>query len=264
MNSTSLNAWLETLQAVAPPQGALLVGAGPGTSPLVRWLLQALPGHVCLVEADPNRFRSLQRNLPARAGWSLCCETVAPSAAPVPFHHLSNPAENGLLPLQALQKLWPNLRAADSDEPRPGTTLATLLAGSANATNWLLIDCLPAAPLLQGAGPALGSLDVVAVRVVLDESAAIPSAQHATADTLLKQAGFRCVHREPERHPALALALYLRDIRAAQSSKQQHIEQLEAELLELKFRARQQSEELAKAENQISIIQELLVPANPS
>ncbi len=97
MSPPPLNSWLDTLRAVAPMQGALLVGAGTGAGPLVQWLLHAPPAPAWLVEADKSQFECLQRNLPARPGWSARCEIVTPDSQPVHFHRSSIPAEGSLL-----------------------------------------------------------------------------------------------------------------------------------------------------------------------
>lgn len=256
-----MDTWLDTLRAVAPVQGTILIGAGAGNGPLVQWLLQAPPAPAWLIEADESLFEILRRNLPARDGWSTRREVVAPVSEPVRFHRSNIPTEGSLIPATDLRTVWPNLQAPgpESDPgPQPGITLASLISEAPGPANWLLLDCLPAATLLQSAGTALTRLDVILARVVTPPTFVVPGARHNTVDALLQEAGFRCVHLAGERHPSLALALYVRDIRAALAASRSRIEQQEAEIHDFEHRAGLYREELGKAEEQIALIKDLM------
>ncbi|MEO7100503.1 MAG: hypothetical protein ABI162_14165 [Luteolibacter sp.] len=260
MSPPPLNTWLDTLRAAAPVQGTILIGAGAGYGPLVQWLLQSPAAPTWLIEADESLFEILRRNLPARDGWSARHEVVAPVSEPVRFHQSNIPTEGSLIPASDLRALWPNLQAADPDnaaDPQPGITLASLISAAPGPANWLMLDCLPAAALLQSAGAALARLDVILARVVTSGTFAVPAARHNTVDALLQEAGFRCVHLSGERHPSLALALYVRDHRAALAASRSRVEQQDAEIHDLKHRVGLQREELGKAEEQISLIKDL-------
>lgn len=204
-------AWLDVLRATLPPTGVLLVGAGAGKGPWVQWLQSrgvascTVPVH--LVEGDEQRYRHLQG---VSAGCTPWRDVVAASAGGVTFHHASNPAESGLLPVQSLQKLWPNLGAVREAAINDATTLDALHAEAGGQVNWLMLDCLPAAALLQGGARLLPQLDLVLIRVASD----LPSdllADRQAAEHLLHSAGLRCIHSQDERHPNLAHALYVRD-----------------------------------------------------
>lgn len=261
MSSPSLNNWLETLRILIPIEGVILVGTGVGTGSLVQWLQQSPPARACLIEGDPSIYQHLERNLPTIPGWTLRCSTVIPNAEPASIHRFSVQTENSLLSVDELRTLWPNLQAVDANDTGDisnGTTLAELLAHATSSANWLILDCLPAAPLLQGAGTAISGLDIILARVVIDETLGVSSAHHGTLNTFLQTAGFRCIHLQPERHPAIAIALYVRDIRSSQAEKQQRIQQLETQVEELKLRNNIQATELDGVETQISLIRDLL------
>lgn len=266
MSPSPLNIWLDTLHAVAPMQGTLLVGAGAGTSPVVQWLLHTRPEHACLVEADEARFLHLKRLAAIHPTWDLRHEMVAPSGEPIVFNRMNNPAESGLLALSQLKTLWPSLLPDDtgSKKARTGVTLGTLLTGPASRANWLIIDCLPAASLLDGIGPSLASLDVVLARVVINDNFPTAEALNKTLNLRLNNKGFRCIHLESEPHPAIALALYVRDMRATLAQKQDRIEQLLADIADLTSREKLLADEIEKSKNQISLIQELISPDFPS
>lgn len=112
---------------------------------------------------------------------------------------------------------------------------------------------------------------MILARVVVNETLGSPGVRHSTVNTILQAAGFHCVHLEPERHPALALALYSRNIHTLRTEKQKRIEQLEDELnksqsqiTKLQLQVTLQSEELSKAETQLTHIETLLLSGPPS
>lgn len=223
-----LTDWLDVLQAVLPPCGVLLVGAGAGSGAWIRWLgsrsvaSTSVPVH--LVEGDDHQYRRLQRNLGADNGWTLWRDVVSPGAGPAVFHRASNSAESGLLPVQSLQGLWPNLAAEHELTVEDAATLDGLHAEAGKRINWLFLDCLPAAALLQGGVQLMSQLDVALVRVASGLPRAL-LADGEAADEVLRASGMRRVYSEAERHPALAQVLYVRDtnqrLRASEPAQEQ-------------------------------------------
>lgn len=219
----SMTSWLDVLRAVLPPSGVLLVGAGIGDGPWVQWLQsrgvasEGVPVH--LVEGDEQQYQHLQHSLRAHTGWALRRGVVAASSGRVTFHRASNPAESGLLTPERLQQLWPHL---DTEESifEDAVTLDVLEQEAEGKINWLVLDCLPAASLLQGGAQLLAGLDVVLVRVAHDLPAELAADQQAV-DELLRAVGLRCINVQAERHPAIAHALYTRDAARAQELGEQ-------------------------------------------
>lgn len=164
-----------------------------------------------LVEGDEGQYQHLLRHLPADSGWTPRRDVVTASAEPTTFHHASNPAESGLVAPEHLRALWPNLATDYSTAVEVPVTLDTLLSEAGRDINWLVLDCLPAADLLQGGGELLTGLDVVLVRVAAGPTSEV-DASHEAVDDRLQGAGLICIHTQAERHPALAHALYARDV----------------------------------------------------
>ncbi len=210
-----MTAWLDVLRKVLPARGVLLVGAGAGNGAWVRWLqsrgVASGDVSVFLVEGDEMQYRHLQRSLGAGTGCTPWRDVVAPGAGRTTFHRASNPAESGLLPPQALQQLWPNLGVGDDVTVEDATTLDALRAEVGKTINWLVLDCLPAAALLEGGANLLPQLDVAVVRVATDLPAELQAHQPA-ADELLQAAGLRRIYSQAERHPSLTHVLYVRDM----------------------------------------------------
>ena len=228
----AITPWLQLLSQLMPPTGVLLVGAGAGTGPWVQLLQTLAVPSVTLVEADDTQFEHLQRSVPQRPGWRLRKQVVGPRTETVTYYQASNATESGLLAPDSLRSLWPNLKTTHK-QTRQAIALAELQQDADPAANWLLLDCLPALPILQGAAQQLAGVDVIAVRVLLNASAPEAEADSSAITTITTRAaaadqlqpalqalGFRCLAIETSRHPALGHALFVRDT-AAQASQLQ-------------------------------------------
>lgn len=235
--------WLQLLSQLAPPAGVLLVGAGNGVGPWVQLLqILAVPS-VTLVEADDNQFEHLQRSVPQRDGWRLRKQVVGPRTDTVTYHQASNAAESGLLEPESLRSLWPNLKTTHK-QTRQAITLADLQDDADTPANWLLLDCLPALPILQGAAQQLAAFDVITLRVLLAEDAVPGSAAGADeVQATLQEQGFRCLALEASRHPAVGHALFVRD---TAKQAQQREEQLAKNLAALQAQNISLTQEISK------------------
>ncbi|MCX7131150.1 FkbM family methyltransferase [Aeromonas sp.] len=212
-NVQPISAWLDVLGAVMPPRGVLVVGAGAGNGPWVQWLRDRSIRPVWLVEGDKTQYQHLVRSLLADHEWTLRHDVVAETTDAVVFHHASNPAESGLIAPKRLRSLWPHLELVGVEDIEAAVTLEALFVEAKGDINWLVLDCLPAAALLIGAGQLLAKVDLVVVRVACDEQLESElGAHHGSADPLLLDAGLTCVHLIPQRHPALMYAIYVRDV----------------------------------------------------
>lgn len=206
--------WLEIIRSILPPQEIILVGAGDGRGSWAQWVkesrsaLAGIPIH--LVEGDKTKFLSLQRVFQSDQNTQLRCEVVSPNGGPATFYRVSVSHENSLIPAYKLRKLWPNLTLVDSHHVTAAPTIDSLLNRSAGNTNWLLLDCLPAAGLLLGGAQLLRNLDVALIRVT-DDIRGLEQANEDAVDSIMTRAGLRRVHRHVERHPSLAHVLYVRD-----------------------------------------------------
>ena len=229
----AITPWLQHLSQLMPPTGVLLVGAGAGTGPWVQLLQTLAVPSATLVEADDTQFEHLQRSVPQRDGWRLRKQVVGPRTETVTYYQASNAFESGLLAPDSLRSLWPNLKTTHK-QTRQAIALAELQQDADPPANWLLLDCLPAIPILQGAAHQLAGVDVIAVRVLLNESAPEAEADSSAITTIttsaaaedqlqpaLQALGFRCLAIETSRHPALGHALFVRDT-ATQASQLQH------------------------------------------
>ena len=236
-----MQAWLDMLRVVLPIRCVLVVGAGLGNGPWVQWLKDRRVSTVHLVEGDERQYRHLTGSLLPIDGWTSWRDVIAASTEPVTFYQASNPAESGLVDPETLHQFWPHLETERSITTDSATTLDSLGAETGLAVNWLILDCLPASELLQGGIKLLSKIDVALVRVVQGEGGTLKTARHDAVDSVLRAAGLTCCHVQPERHPALAYALYVRD-----AGHQTHIAQERLQQANEQLRQRNQELECAK------------------
>ena len=230
-----------------PPTGAVVVGAGGGA-----WLksLSSLSvEYVDCIEADEKQAHYLRPLLEEHPGWRLHQALVWSEARELTYHIASNPTESGVIEPETLATIWPNLTTR-SREPRQAVALRHLLDGipAERQPSWLIIDCLPAQPILQGLGEQLENYDVIVARCLADStnSSEIRDGNQAVHHTptpntcissedptfsakspfpeaplsgllwqelkrMLVLKGYRHLISEPERHPNMLNTLYIRD-----------------------------------------------------
>ncbi|MFD2113977.1 hypothetical protein [Thiorhodococcus fuscus] len=78
-----------------------------------------------------------------------------------------------------------------------------------------MLDCLPAGPILRGAGEQLGRWSVIWCRVLLRPfDGMLEEATLGCVESLLVPLGYRCIQVSESNHPAVGEALFLRDWKA--------------------------------------------------
>jgi hypothetical protein len=212
---TLLAGLLQALHALYPPALVVHVGAGRGQGELHSWRHWGVP-QALLIDADEKRLEwASPQSLPTH--WHAISATLSDQAAPADYHLASNPDEDGLLPPQHLNPLWPNLRTAQV-ETRHTRTLDDLLQQAqlpapAHPAAWLIIDCLPALQILKGSRAALAQTQVVCVRVAqLGETPAAHILHHDAVTAYLAPLGLVPVAQVEGNHPALSHVLYARHL----------------------------------------------------
>ena len=175
-----------------------------------------VPERAVFVMPDVERYHSLARDVEAHSGWRSIRAVVGEIEAEREYFTASNPRESGLLAPEFLAPIWRNIKTL-SRQRVPVLTLDDLLAvgGNEPPANWIVINCLPALTVIQGAISCLSRCDVVVARAVVDDSAPVDAAVKLSAlDEYLTARGFDRVAVHQERHPALGSATYARGRRA--------------------------------------------------
>jgi hypothetical protein len=163
---------------------------------------------------DKAHQLSLMPLIEAHPGWSSLRAVVAASATEREYFNASNPRESGLLSPDSLTGIWRNLKTVSRHSVQVTTLDVAIPYFAANAPlpNWIVVDCLPALPVIQGATSCIEDCDVIMTRAVLDESLVDdPSATLSALDEYLMSRGFLRLAIQEEHHPALGTALFVRD-----------------------------------------------------
>ncbi|GAB3479700.1 coiled-coil domain-containing protein [Azotobacter salinestris] len=204
------------LQGLFPPRAAIIVGASRSHRHLLEWP-GVRPEHVLLVDAHPEALANTRQKIATTSAWQMRHAVLADSKRQARFFCASNPGEDGLVPPQKLAELWPNLRATD-EWTCTTQTLQDVLADPEQAELveasdiWLVVNCLPALRILQGAGPLLEHCKVLWLRVLLEPlEDGEPGSTLEEAERYLADRHFRRIHCIEENHPRIGQAIFLRD-----------------------------------------------------
>lgn len=293
-STVSLQDHLHTLRLLWPASS--LVHVGPALSAVHAWYQAWGIPSVHWVEADPKRYQMLLQH--AKDGQQVHHALLGAEVLPhTRWHVLSIPNESGLLPADRLSAVWPNLQSA-GESIQPQTTLDILLPSPTSSNNWLVIDCLPASYVLQGACKQLAHTSVVVARVLNQQHSELVgkgTSMQELCDFLQPQ-GFSLLAQEEERHPAYSTVVLVRDYVSLHRQVQQKLERqtqayqelearfvdvqkmlqaethakaeaqskLQTELQVATDRQQQMKEEVSKAEAQLELLKELLLPAGAS
>ncbi|MDO6746288.1 hypothetical protein [Gilvimarinus sp. 1_MG-2023] len=208
-NTQTIAQWQQILQALIPVEGWLYIGAGRGEV-LSEPRFAKVP-RLLAVEADEHASQMLTHAMSPHRNWKALHALVDNTAGQASWHQHSHEGESGLLPAENLSTLWPNIQEQQHSK-LPATSLSQLMGQTNDHQehyNWLTIDCLPAARLLQGLGEALQPLDIIEVRVAIN---GLPTPQVGATleecDHLLLPQGFKRLALEATNNPLLGKALY--------------------------------------------------------
>jgi hypothetical protein len=250
--------WLDHLRTLFPVHHLVLIGAGAGTGPWVRYLQAGNYEKVTLVEADKDRFSHLQCVTSRQHGWRLGQQLIASENGITLFHQASLPSESGIVNPELLRGLWANLRTS-GQQSLQAITLERLLADCPLPANWVMLDCLPATAILESAASFFEGIDVIAARVLLEDSAVCGGkATLVSLRELLEARQFRLLAVESSRNPGLGHALFVKDsasvllqARTRFTESAEEVARLKTEIAGLKYRAKLQDGEVAAIEAQL-------------
>ena len=154
----SFQDWIEHIRSLMPISGIVHVGAGVGRE-TVKYADWSVPS-VLFIDADEAHAEKLAIALDSRPGWTFRAALISDCEGEKEFYLATNPNESGVLRPENLSRFWRNLKTRESRQIKT-TTLDALLAasnGQKQITNYAVIDCLPALPVLQGAKNSIDGL----------------------------------------------------------------------------------------------------------
>ena len=188
---------LQLLRQLDSPQTMIHIGAGSGQGPLHQWHNWGVP-HALLVDADAARLDWADRVAAANPAWRVVVALLAAADDTITFYRASDPAEDGLIQAELLRSLCPDTFAIGQDQ-RAAKRLDTLLNHHNGPTilhgkTWLLVDCLPALAILQGADGTLRNCSVIGVRALLQLAPELPAGcSFSEINSFLQGNGFKHV-----------------------------------------------------------------------
>ena len=203
----------KVLARVFPMQGVIVVGVGRGQGLADFRSASSL----LVIDARAECLEALQKQSSDGPYCTAVQAVVAAQTGSAAFHVASKPDESGLIAPEELQPLWRNVTTRTTEEVE-ASTLPDLVARLELAAdfrgNWLVVDCLPALPVLEGSGQLIDDVEVVELRCARDEDIAPgQGASLGSAKDWLEPLGFRLVQESEESHPQLVKALFCRDLR---------------------------------------------------
>jgi hypothetical protein len=241
-SKTGLEAVLSTLGFACAPTSVFHVGMSDVNNPTCVWSNWGIQKAV-IVEADKVRLQQVneaivQKGIKAENLYSVA-EVVNSEVGQVPFYKASHPRESGLINPEALRGYWPSLMA-NSSASVSVVTIDDIWQASinkfhsavevtdeqikhpVNSQNWLIIDCLPAKTLLEGAKNLLEHTTVVCVRTLREvlKSSVLLEASLQSIDDHLLTLGFNRVALVTDSHPGVSHAVYCRDMKSIFEAKQ--------------------------------------------
>ena len=166
MHETQALEYLEFLRKLHPPQNVVDVGFGQGMGLMHLWrdwdVEKALL--IDLAETPPRWIENAVIDHP---DWNYVTALVADESQEISCFVASNPSENGLIDPADLSRYWPHLKCIEEQQIQ--AKRLDDLTGDLDP-HWLIVDCLSALRVMQGAARALQSCSVILARADLDSS----------------------------------------------------------------------------------------------
>jgi len=238
--ATPLRGWLQALCLATPPAGLLHIGAGVGSSSGFgeTHALYTAATRVVAVEADAARANQLEAGHAALAQLTVRQAVAAARSGPARLIQASIASESGLCPPESLQPIWPRLQAVGAVEV-DALSLKGCWGVLQAPPGWLVIECLPAGELLASVPDWLAQADVVVARAVQLSALGqgVGLADHLGVDHLqqmLAGFGMHLLGLHEENHPALVMAVFVRDQRQRVAALEGRLGALDTEVARLK------------------------------
>ena len=228
LKKVSIEAFVECLRQITPPDRVIHIGAGTGQGFMNSWQTWGVSAAL-IVDANEARLAWAQD-----LQWQVHSAVLAQEAKEVDFFTASNPNEDGLISPAQLAVLWPNLRSTET-LPVQTQTLDHLVTAvdffpSVEKVNlWLMIDCLSSLAILKGATRTIEKASVLWLRVLLEPLNSVDAGSLQEIDAYLNDFGYRCVSVVDSNHPRVGEAIFVRDWQDYVANDMNEKESLESE-----------------------------------
>jgi len=252
LNDLTTTAILRTLH---PITGLLYVGAGAGgvIDSYDDWNIPFMT----LLEADEARFQKLDEKTKGIPQYHAHHCLISAKGGDVDFYQASNANESSLINPATLQALWKNL-ALREQRTSPSQTLSNFLSTHQENKpiadiNWVFIDCFGALEILQSGQDYLRDWDVISARVIVDASSSLYNDRLGLQafDAFMQSNDFLKIACQPEKHPSVACAVYLKSWKALHKAGLSDIARINDAKEKSQLEAEQIEKELQRKAEQI-------------
>lgn len=250
--SARIHSPLQVLSALHPPKAVLMVGSD-GLS-LIGDVPSAVNARIVCVRADTG---AISEELASKFSDLKFVDAVVSSRGGVrPYFEASVQQGSGLLHPDVLNGLWKNIKVQEEREVDT-QAVSEIIQSHEIRPDWLFVGTLHAAELMSEPYAWTDSVDVIALRTVVDPTdiSAAPQYAKASLDACMLRSGYRSVAALPARHPKLCTAIYVRDWKAAALDKlreqaSRFEEQLEEKSVEIQNLSKEKGDLLVQLEDQ--------------
>jgi len=163
--SSKLIELLQAFLVLAPPERVIHVGTGSRPSETLCWRDWPLTEAI-VIDAEEQDFEHIDAGLNPKTKISKHCAVLAETDGAVDYFVANNLSENGLVDPTLLRTVWPSL-ALSHRSKKDALTLDSLVEDKP-LQSWLIIDCLPAVRILNGAIETLKDTALVCVRALAE------------------------------------------------------------------------------------------------
>jgi len=211
---------LDMLRGLYPISGVIQIGFSGAYSLKIYEDLDVTKA--VFIDANHHRVESVATTFNEELDWRAYCHVIGEDDGFSDFYIANNVNESGFVSPDDLKPIWQNLKISEQLQ-RPSLSLQSFFNEheghlSRAGFNFLSIQCFPALSLLRGAGQLLETLDIIDVRVLLEQDidVELPDLYLSEINAYLTEKGFVHLCTEVETNKAIGNALFVRDFQAAE------------------------------------------------
>ena len=219
INMSIIYKTLDMLRGLYPISGVIQIGFSGAYSLKIYEDLDVT--NAVFIDANHHRVESIASTFNEELDWRAYCHVIGENDGFSDFYIANNVNESGIVSPTDLKPIWPNLKISEHLQRRSFSLQSFFYEHEEHLFgadfNFLSIQCFPALSLLRGAGQLLETLDIIDVRVLLDQAVDVELSDlyFSEINAYLTDKGFVHLCTEVETNQAIGNALFVRDFQSA-------------------------------------------------